>query len=165
MSHLEERMFKHKTMLLFATAAVLIVLGCSSPRPEESPLMVTSPVEPLIQSPLSVGTAAVPGGPRFTLDLPLKAGDTTVRGTGMPGVPLRVVNVTQMASELGRGIVESDGSFEIQLVEGLPPQERIGLMLGDLGDSAFQKTDFIAGPGYTDIPYIGVVFTSTLTSP
>lgn len=87
-----------------------------------------------------------------------------MRGTGEPGVPLRVVNVTQMASELGQGTVDPDGTFEISLTQSLTSGERVGLMIGELEGTDFQKEDFLTGPGYQDIPLIGVVFTTTLVT-
>lgn len=79
-------------------------------------------------------------------------------------MPLRVVNITQMAAELGQGKVGPDGNFEIRLSKGLPADERIGLMLGDLAGTFFQPEQFLSGPGYQDMTFIGVVFTTTYVS-
>jgi hypothetical protein len=43
--------------------------------------------------------------------------------------------------------------------------ERLGLMLGDLAGTNLQADDFVRGPGYRDIPFIGVVFTTTMVVP
>ena len=59
----------------------------------------------------------------------------------------------------------TDGKFEIRLNQPLVAGERVGLMQGDLSGTPFQKTDFLSGPGYQDIPLIGIVFTSTLVGP
>jgi hypothetical protein len=156
-------MAKCRQLLVLAANLVLAVSGCKSPQPEVSPLVETSPVGLSSQSPSPLPTAsAFPEGPRFTISLPVKAGDTVVRGTGGPDVPLAVVNITQMASELGQGKVGPDGEFEIHLGQPLVAGERIGLMLGDLAGTSFQVSDFQRGPDYVDMPFIGVVFTSTL---
>jgi len=154
-----------KFLQLCAFALILLTIaGCASPQPTVSPLIVTSPLDKHGASPLAT-PGALPQGPRFTLTLPVKVGDTVLRGTGKAGVPVRVVNVTQSASELGSGTIGADGKFEIRLNQPLVAGERIGLMLGDLGGTRLQNTDFLAGPGYQDIPLIGIVFTSTLVSP
>jgi len=154
-----------KSLRLYVFALVLLTIaGCALPQPTVSPLVVTSPLNALSASPL-VTPAALPQGPRFTITLPVKAGDTVLRGAGKAGVPVRVVNVTQSASELGNGKIGANGKFEIRLSQPLVAGERVGLMLGDLGGTSFQKTDFLSGPGYQDIPLIGTVFTTTLISP
>jgi len=149
--------------LVYIAFIASIVSGCALPNPTVSPITGPSPINLPNQSPLP--TAALTMGPLFTISLPVRAKDTVVRGTGGPGVPLRVVNLTQMATELGQGTVGPDGKFEIKIPQGLPKDERIGLMLGDLSGTRFQATDFLGGPGYVDTPYIGTVFTSTLVLP
>ena len=161
-------MAKLRQSLLFAVVLVLVVSGCKEkpqPQPSESPLVQTSPLAlPSQQSPLAI-PPPLPEGPLFTINTAVSVGDTVVRGTGGPGVPLRVVNVTQYASELGQGKVGPDGEYEIELSQGLRAGERMGLMLGDLAGTNLQADDFGHGPGYRDVPLIGVVFTSTLVVP
>jgi hypothetical protein len=67
-----------------------------------------------------------------------------------------------MASELGQGKVGPDGNYEIQLAKSLPAGEQVGLMLGDLAGTSFRTEQFLHGPGYRDVPFIGIVFTTTL---
>jgi hypothetical protein len=156
-------MVRLKQFLILVAMMALVISGCESPEPAPtvSPLTMTSPMELASQSPLPT-VSSLPEGPRFTIDLPAKAGETVVRGTGGPDVPLAVVNITQMAFELGQGKVGPDGTFEIYLGQSLVAGERVGLMLGDLAGTGFDMSDFQRGPGYVDMPFIGVVFTSTL---
>jgi hypothetical protein len=150
--------------LFAAFFGALIFAGCGTPQPTASPLDSPVAVAPLVaDSPLNPNT--LPEGPVFTVELPLKSGDMIVRGTGRASVPLRVVSVTQMASTLGNGVVGSDGRFQINVAPPLVEGERVGLMIGDLTGTPFTSIDFLRGPGYSDLPFIGVVFTSTLVIP
>jgi len=157
----EEYMSSRRILSVMLLAA-WVVLSCTSPVPMPTASSLASPVGLDEESPLDPAT--LPQGPLFTISLPLKAGDLVAQGTGEAGVPLRVVNVTQMASTLGQGTIGPDGKFEIRLAQPLVQGDRIGLMIGDLTGTRFQPTDFLSGPGYWDMPYIGVVFTSTLVT-
>ena len=73
-----------KSLQLCVFALVLLTIaGCALPQPTVSPLVVTSPLNASSASPL-VTPAALPQGPRFTITLPVKAGDTVLNESISP---------------------------------------------------------------------------------
>jgi hypothetical protein len=99
----------------------------------------------------------IPEGPAFTIDEPVTSQTQTVTGTGPSGVPIRLVNITRNAEELGRTVIGDDGTFSFT-VSDLPSGENLGLMIGDLEGTEFQPIQFLRGPGYEDIPQLGILF-------
>jgi len=139
---------------------VLVALVGCGPEPTASPL-VPLPVSPL-SSPLMV-PSPFPTGPAFTLD-PVRAGDDHVTGTGPAGLPIRIVDLSEVGWQIGSGAINEDGNFDIQVVP-IVAGHRVGIQINDLSGTSFREEDFMSGPGYSDIPMIGVVFTSALAPP
>ena len=126
---------------LGVVSAVILISGCQSLPPAPTPLPVAPTAAPAVQvaptaqvSPLTVPTAAIDASPvvtpeasalptvdaqgrRFEIERPVKASDTVIKGTGLPGIPLEVHDVTRMGAQLGGGTVGEDGRFEITVAE------------------------------------------------
>jgi hypothetical protein len=151
-------MMKFRIQLCFTLLAVALLLGacCAPPTPQpKSPSSPLSPVSPLI--------TAVP----FQLDKPIPAGATLVKGTGVPGVPITIVSISNMGRTLGMGIVDSDGTFEVK-VSALEANLFVGLSVGDPAKSQYQPENFYGkefhGEAAMQIPQIGFFHdTSTVT--
>jgi len=99
------------------------------------------------------------------IDRPVKAGQTTVTGHGVPGIVVAIDNVTSMGDELGSGVVGPDSRFTVTV----PPLEaniRLGLFLKDTGSSGKSPDDFngaqYMGPGVMMVPQVGY-FQDTVT--
>lgn len=107
---------------------------------------------------------AIPEGPAFAIDQPIKASQTTITGSGPANVPIRLVNVTRSAEEIGRTVIGADGKFSLA-VSNLPAGERVGIMIGDLAGTGFDRINFLSGPGYEDIPQMGIFFAQASIEP
>jgi len=107
----------------------------------------------------------LPQGPKFTLKIPVKASDAQVTGSGMAGVPLKLVDMTSNGDTLATTTIGGDGSFTFDVGGKLTAGNRIGLVLGETAGTKFDRNDFIRGPGYMDTAFIGIVFASTEVEP
>lgn len=152
-----------------ATAWALLVLillaaACESSTPFQSPVpapVFDSPVAtPTFDSPLEVN--ALPLGPAFAFSEPVEAGDTVIAGTGGPNVPIRIISISDAGDIVASGQVGSDGKFsfspKFQLIAGT----RLGIVLGEVGGTNLKSEDFLRGPNYSDLPYVGTVFAQTI---
>jgi len=142
-------------------AAILILAACNTPTPTVSPLPQTSPI--VVPGPFDspVSATALPMGPAFMLNEPILEGATTITGTGGPNVPIRIVDISMSGTDIALGIVGSDGKFSLPVTGQLLKGHNIGIILGDLAGTSFKRDDFISGPNYSDLPYIGTIFAST----
>ena len=96
-------------------------------------------------------------GPPFFIDEPVLAGVIELGGRGTAGVPIRVVDVTTLGTELGSGVINGDGTYVIQLGVPLEAGHSIGLQIGDLSGTPFKYEDFIYSETYYDRPHVGVL--------
>ncbi|MDF1515799.1 MAG: hypothetical protein P1S60_18475 [Anaerolineae bacterium] len=151
-----------------AVGVVLLLSGCipaitpganggTSPIPEPvSPLSVpASPLAtPVPTYEIAEGLTLVP----FSFDRPLQDGDNRITGTGVPGIPIVIEDVTFAGKFIAAGQIDVNGRFDIQLSAPLEARHRIGLIL-NLADTAFTEEDFQApgfrGEGAMVIPQIG----------
>ena len=165
--------------------AVLLVAGCQALPPAPTPL---PPVEPTAQvSPLTLPTAAPDVSPlatdvppvaadgatpvptvdaqgyRFALDRPVKAGDTTLKGTGLPGTLLEAHDITRMGVQLGGGAVGADGRFEIP-VAALTPSIRVGITLVEPNDGIWANRALL-GPESLVVPMVGAYLDTVRVEP
>lgn len=105
-------------------------------------------------------TSDLPEGPKFTINTPLKAADGQVSGSGPADVPIRVINITQGADPIADVTIGADGSFKADVAGKINAGDRIGLTLGNTSGTKFNQTSFLRGPGYEDLPMVGIVFVS-----
>jgi len=134
--------------MCFTLLVVTLLLGacCVPPAQPQSPSSPLSPVSPLF--------AAVP----FQLQKPIIAGTTRVKGTGVPGAPITIVNISFMGRQLGMGTVDSDGTFEIK-VPALEENLFVGLSVGDPAKNQWQPEYFYGeefhGDAAMQVPQVG----------
>jgi len=138
---------------------VLLVLtvACQSQAEESAPFLV-SPLSTVSVLASPVGTPVTAAAPVFEISEPVYAGDATVQGTGPTGVPIKLVDVTEIGAELDRTVIGDGGMFSFNLVEGLPEGHTIGLQIGDLAGTSLRYEDFERSETYYDRPLIGVLF-------
>jgi hypothetical protein len=97
-------------------------------------------------------------GPEFFIDEPVREGDTVVKGTGPAGVPIILVDISQIDVVLGETVIEDDGTFEFETSEPLNAGHSIGLQLGDIEGTDLNPSDFLYSPTYYERPLIGILF-------
>lgn len=103
-----------------------------------------------------------PQGPAFSLNLPVKTSDALVTGSGPAGVPIRLISMNIGGETIAQTTIDAGGKFSFNVGGQLTPGDRIGVMLGELAGTGFNSNDFLHGPGYEDIPFIGILLTSTV---
>lgn len=152
------------TLLLLAC---VLLVGCkksSSEPPDKS-----SPLSPLPGAPPQKDSPLPPAPPPptltpFALDEPLEAGATRVTGKGPAGTFIMIVDVTMAAERIGGGEIGDDGTFAFDVVP-LPPLHRVGIMAsGPLPPQVEANLGSLWGKGAVDLPMIGKVFASTMTT-
>ncbi len=107
--------------------------------------------------------------PLFELDLPLKAGDTTVTGQAPESLPLAIVDITFNGVVLGTGESDEDGRFSIP-VTPLPEGHRIGVTITELEPGItfeeIAETYFAyRGDGFTNVPNVGIFYDTAIAEP
>jgi len=164
----------HKKFFLAIIACVLLLASCSTkespsegtaayPPPEKAtgyPLREDSE-EDEIENSYPAYTEVdpdYPQGPEFTINEPVKGGDIIVTGTGPAGVPIILVNVSEVGLELGETIIAEDGTYIFNLESPLETGHSIGIKLGDLTGTDFNENDFIYSDSYFVRPLIGILF-------
>ena len=134
-------------IMLLATAAILLT-GCAA-GPAPSPIPQPDPLAPTLPA------------PRYTVTLdPVRAGDLVVSGSGPAGLPIRIVDISQVGYSYGETMIGQGGRFTLQLAEPAIGGNRIGVLLADLAGSKYTPADF----GGRDIPLIGLVIASQLVA-
>ncbi|MEM7031982.1 MAG: hypothetical protein AAF629_20685 [Chloroflexota bacterium] len=97
----------------------------------------------------------------FQLVKPIKEGDTVIRGSGPPNIPIRILDITFMGQSITNGIIDSQGQFELP-VPPLAKGHWVGVTVGDLSGSGYAIEDF-QKPGFngneaTVVPQIGFFY-------
>lgn len=100
-------------------------------------------------------------GPDFDINEPVNGGDTTLTGSGPAGVPIELVNLSQVDLVLGETIIDEDGNFIFELDEPLVSNHTLGIKLGDISGTDFNEEDFIYNENYYERPYVGILFDIT----
>lgn len=163
--------------------------SCKTSTPTELPIL--TPVPNVESYPVPVGTASpidvypspvqpaqsaypVPSGNiessipiesivPFRIDRPVGNGATQVTGSGMPGVPLLLVNVTNIGEIIAETTIKEDGKFVFE-VQPLTAGTRIGLMIGNLDNTSWSLSDFynagFNGEEASNLPNVGFLYDS-----
>lgn len=97
-------------------------------------------------------------GPEFHIDLPVSGGDLTVTGTGPAGVPIVLVDVSEVGLTLGKTTIKENGTFIFNLKDPLQSSHLIGLQLGDIEGTIWEESDFLYSETYYERPLIGILF-------
>lgn len=96
----------------------------------------------------------------FKIEKPVSIDANSIQGSGVAGVAIQVISVSQQGEPLGSGVVSEDGSFSVQLSRQLDANETVGLTLPDDSD----VLQYGEASGATDIPLVGVLFDSARVS-
>jgi hypothetical protein len=161
------------TRLLIFIAIGLFIIGCNSNDaiengiPDsivESPLSQSGDVSSPVPTPTAAPRLAV--SQSFSLDKPIKIGDTSVSGTGPVGVPILIYEVANTADLLGQLTVPEDGKFSIEFERPLQPSERVGVVLDleNLAKTDFEYEDF-RQVAELEVPVYGLVLADVEVEP
>lgn len=101
-------------------------------------------------------------GPSFSIIEPVKEGDLVVRGSGPKGVPITLIDISDMGKILSETVIDETGNYQFKLHEPLIFGHSIGLKIGDLTNTNFNYEDFVYSDTYTDIPLIGIILAKTI---
>lgn len=101
----------------------------------------------------------------FQIAKPVLPGAEQVSGTGLPGVPIQLINVTTVGDILGETTIQEDGTFIFQ-IQPVEAGTRIGVAVGDLDGTSWAVEDFY-DPGYNgdeamNVPMVGFLWDTTL---
>jgi len=151
-------------ILVFLYACNFSPDKASVPYPEPSTTSDQSYPSPFPSIEPSIDPAAI----RFQLLKPLLSGMTEVSGTGLPGVPIGIYDVTYMGTLLGESVIKKDGTFKVR-VDVLEERHRIGIGLGDISGTKWKPEDF-QNPGYNGdeamlVPMVGFFFDTAMVQP
>jgi len=99
-------------------------------------------------------------GPKFTINEPIKGSDSQVTGTGLSGVTIKLIDITNGGQNLSETTVGADGSYKFDVAGKLKVGDWLAIQLGSSQSSGVNPQDFLTGPGYQDIPFVGIIFVS-----
>ncbi len=103
----------------------------------------------------------------FRLNKPVIEGTQEITGSGPPGVPIMILDITFMGNILGEGIIDKDGTFIIQ-VPTLEKNHRIGLTIGYLDGTEWTPEDFyfpdFNGDEPLQVPMVDFFFDTTMVT-
>lgn len=101
----------------------------------------------------------------FRLDKPVREGAQEITGSGPPGVPVMILDVTFMGNILGETTIDDDGTF-IVTIPSLEKNHRIGLTIGYLDGTEWSPEDFYApefnGDEPLQVPMVDFFFDTTM---
>lgn len=143
--------------LMLVGLSLVLYSGCARGPVTTSPL-----TSPLVTSPVVTPEPEVspPDVPGFRIDRPLNEGDTEVAGSGPPGVPIVIMDVSY-TTVIGEGEVDSDGYFSIDVDPPLKQYSLIGIMLDETKVSPYSKEQIPCGEHCRDQPLVGLLFDYT----
>jgi hypothetical protein len=101
-------------------------------------------------------------GPDFTLNTPVKSADAEVSGSGPPGVPIKLIDISSGGETIAENTIGSDGTFKFDVSGKLVAGNSIALKLGSVEGTGLDPNRFLSGPGYSDMPFVGTIFDSTI---
>lgn len=98
---------------------------------------------------------------RFTINEPLVVGEVMISGQGPANVAIKIINVSYVGEVLGFGTTDSNGNFSITSSTPFEANHIIGIQLADQN----LEDDFRDGPGYTNMPMIGLILDTAVIQP
>ena len=144
----------------------IVSVGCKdTATPTMSTSPITEPISPIIEPVSPIKTpepepeipSEITLAP-FTFDRPLREGDNRITGSGVPGIPIVIEDVTFAGKFIAAGQIDNNGRFDIKLSAPLEARHRIGLIL-NLADTSYTEVDFshsgFRGEGAMVLPQIG----------
>jgi len=160
-------------MLLLAMTAVSCAGGAETPfasplGPTASapvPTLTTLAESPIATPPSLPTEMQIP----FQLKKPVAVGDGYVEGSGPPGVPILIADVTFMGTVLGSTTIDQQGTFRAQLAGPAEAKHRIGIALGDLQGTEWSQETFqdelFYGAEPLLVPTVGFFYDTFLVGP
>jgi hypothetical protein len=79
---------------------------------------------------------------------------------GPSGVTIKLIDITSGGQNLGETTVGADGSYKFDVAGKLKVGNWLAIQLGSSQSSGVNPQDFLTGPGYQDIPFVGIIFAS-----
>ncbi len=151
--------------LSFLLGIAFTLWGCGAtptptlnpPYPPQAGTPGPYPVSTVSSLPYPIATATAP---KYVLSLdPVHSGDIHVTGSGPTKLPIQIIDVSKAGKQLGVGVINDAGRFDVPINPSAIGGNRIGIMLGDLTGTSYRQEDFTG----RDMPLIGLVLTSTMT--
>lgn len=149
---------------------VFFLSSCvSTPSPQASPFS-----SPLFKNESPVATPVVVAGNEeeqqlpvypFNIDKPVQAGATRVTGNGPPGIPISLADLTFGGQVLAYATIDAKGEFVFRVDTPLVLNHRIGITVGDLTGTGWQRQDFderFYGGEARTVPQVGFYFDTCL---
>lgn len=166
-----------KLQLIAMLLLTLIAVSCAGG--DETPL--TSPPASTSWSPLPTDTTLAESPTVVPLSLPTEmqipfqlrkpvvVGDEYIEGSGPPGVPILIADVTFMGDILGSTTIDQGGRFRVKLSKPVEAKHRIGLALGALqgtewSQEAFQDELFYGAEAML-VPQVGFFYDTYFVGP
>jgi hypothetical protein len=96
-------------------------------------------------------------GPEFTINRPININSSTVSGEGPAGLPIILVDVSEVGEVLAETIIDENGVFTFQLTTPLIQNHIIGIQLGDLTGTNYNEADYQYSDSYFERPLVGIL--------
>jgi len=126
---------------------------------DESSYPITQPnSEPDSGYPINNDEPSYTQSPEFKFDSPVTKDDDIVTGIGPAGVPIKLVDVSEVGLGLSETLIDNDGVFKFILEEPLVSGHTIGIQLGNIENTEFSEGDFQYSDSYYERPMIGILF-------
>jgi hypothetical protein len=161
---------KTATSVFLATCLIIAVSGCLQ-KPEST--VPTSPLQSPLDTSMSTDSPLPTGEPpetqpgdteieRFQLNKPIPPGSKKVTGSGPPGVPIVLLDITFGGRLLASGVIGKQGKFELTVEEPLEARHRLGITLGDLSGTKWTPEDLsdekLYGDDALSVPQVGFFY-------
>jgi hypothetical protein len=171
---LRKEIMKIKITSLFTLMFLLLMVGCNPAQTTPEPTSTDPDAYPVVGEDgyplseiLSENDDAYPieevdpgykQGPEFHIDLLVSGGDQTVTGKGPAGVPIILVDVSEVGLTLGETTIADNGTFDFILEEPLQSGHTIGLQIGNIEGTEWEESDFLYSETYYERPLVGILF-------
>jgi hypothetical protein len=139
------------------TGQAIAPTAAAYPNPESN-----SGAYPQPQGSSSYPAPSGPQGPKFSINEPVKVSDTQVTGSGPAGVPIKLISISNAGETIAETTIDASGKFTFDVGGKLIQRDRIALKIGELAGTGLDPNTFLSGPGYDDIPNIGILLASTV---
>lgn len=156
-----------KKILLTLIFLLLALASCASPGQEKAtedhegayPISSVGDQSDADSSyPITDDTQKVNQGPDFTIYEPVVNNSTMVEGEGPAGLPIILVDVSEVGEVLGTTTIDANGYFSFNLDTPLLQNHIVGIQLGDLSGTDFVEQDYIYSDTYFERPLVGILF-------
>ncbi len=92
----------------------------------------------------------------------MKSTDVEVSGSGPAGVPIKLIDIPSGGETIAENTIGTDGTFKLDVSGKLVAGNTIALKLGSVEGTKWNPDSFLSGPGYSDMPFVGTIFDSTV---